>query len=213
MVRILSTGEIVADDDPRGRQAQPNARQPQQMPSQRRGAPQTLPPGDDGDGRAQQRNSQPNWNKVERDMSGWLFGRNPFNTNNEIISMQAPFAGRSNDIPLLESLNNKLLELGIPRIPLGNSIVIDPIYTVMILILLLVFGLPGLLLVGLIFLVKSLSRQDNQVGQFLSSFLGLRNTPNAAPAPTNTPAGQRPPPSASSGNKKKFSGHGNRLGD
>uniref|UniRef100_A0A914X0I1 DUF4605 domain-containing protein n=1 Tax=Plectus sambesii TaxID=2011161 RepID=A0A914X0I1_9BILA len=183
MVRILSTGEIVADDDPRGRQAQPNVRQPQQMPSQRRGAPQTLPPGDDGDGRAQQRNSQ------------------------------APFAGRSNEIPLLESLNNKLLELGIPRIPLGNSIVIDPIYTVMILILLLVFGLPGLLLVGLIFLVKSLSRQDNQVGQFLSSFLGLRNMPNAAPAPTNTPAGPRPPPSASSGNKKKFSGHGNRLGD
>ena len=53
-------------------------------------------------------------------------------------------------ISIFETLNQRLLGLGIPRFNIG-SYNIEPIVTVGFLLAMLLFGLPGLLFAGLLF--------------------------------------------------------------
>lgn len=84
-------------------------------------------------------------------------------------------------------------------------------------IALLIFGLPGLLVVALMFLIRELSRPGSQWGERIGNFLGLdsRNR-NAQSTATNvgsaTPGASSAKTTASS-SSKQFKGSGYRLGD
>ncbi|KAL3877230.1 hypothetical protein ACJMK2_034966 [Sinanodonta woodiana] len=109
MVKILSTGEIVADDDVRAR-------------------PQ-----------AQQR----------RNMGGIRHDENP-----EQQYMQGQ------QVSIFDSLNQRLLQMGIPRWNLGPYTV-EPIATVGVILAGLLLGLQGLLLAAILFLVVKWSQSNN----------------------------------------------------
>lgn len=69
--------------------------------------------------------------------------------------------GGSNSI--FSVLNQRLLEMGLPRWHLGGTVV-EPIMSVGLVIILLLFGLPGVLFLGLLFIVSKLSQGQSLNG-------------------------------------------------
>lgn len=129
MVRILSNGEIVQDDDPRARQAAGN-----------RGSNSARP-------------------------------RQGFVRHEDY---QQPGAGRGflgqgeGQVSVFTLINQKLLDFGIPRFNVGPYVV-EPIALVGMILAGLLFGLPGLLFGGVLFMVVMSSQvaapAGNQRGQ------------------------------------------------
>ena len=64
---------------------------------------------------------------------------------------------------VFDTLNQKLLDAGIPRWNLG-SYVIEPIVTIGFLLALLIFGLPGIIFGGLLFAVSKWSQTGGEGG-------------------------------------------------
>ncbi|XP_062576976.1 protein FAM241B-like [Saccostrea cucullata] len=124
MVRILSNGDIVPDDDPRAQQAAGN-----------RGS----------------NSPRPRQGFVQHD------------------SDQQPGAGRGflgqgdGQVSVFTLINQKLLDLGIPRFSVGPYVV-EPIATVGMILATLLFGLPGLLFGAVLFLVVMSSQATGQAG-------------------------------------------------
>nr|XP_002129267.1 uncharacterized protein FAM241B-like [Ciona intestinalis] len=96
--------------------------------------------------------------------------------------MGGAFAEGGQGRTVFDTWNEKLLQLGIPRWNIGSHVV-EPIMTTAMVVVLLMFGLPGVLFLGLLYFVVTISQQRPQ-----------------AAAST-----RRPPPSG-------FSGGGRRLG-
>nr|CAB3244469.1 uncharacterized protein C10orf35 homolog [Phallusia mammillata] len=64
---------------------------------------------------------------------------------------------------MFDTWNQKLLELGIPRWNVGTHVV-EPLMTVMFLVVLLFFGLQGLLLLGFLYFVVKMSQRNTNTG-------------------------------------------------
>ncbi len=114
-------------------------------------------------------------------------------------------AQHDNSPSFIDSMNRSLINWGVPR-PTFNGIIIEPIYSVITLLALLLFGLPGLLVIAFIYAARQFSRPDSAIGQMIGNFLGLRSNNNAPTisANNNSPAGP---------SRRTFGGAGNRLGD
>ena len=65
---------------------------------------------------------------------------------------------------LFEVWNQKLLQLGIPQWNIGNHVV-EPLMSVMMLVVLLFFGIQGLLFLGLLYFVVKMSQRSTQQSQ------------------------------------------------
>ncbi|XP_039273263.2 protein FAM241B-like [Styela clava] len=61
---------------------------------------------------------------------------------------------------LFDTWNQKLIDIGIPRWNIGNN-TIEPLMTVMFLLVMLIFGLPGLMFLGLLYLIIRISNRNN----------------------------------------------------
>lgn len=108
-------------------------------------------------------------------------------------------------------MNRSLINWGVPR-PTFNGITIEPIYSVITLLALLLFGVPGLLVIAFIYAARQLSRPDSAMGQAIGNFLGLRSTNNNAAASANTSSASTSS-ATTKPTRRTFSGAGNRLGN
>ena len=62
---------------------------------------------------------------------------------------------------IFDTWNQKLLQLGIPRWNVGSHVV-EPLMTVMMLLVLLFFGIQGVLFLGLLYFVVKMSQRSTQ---------------------------------------------------
>lgn len=130
-----------------------------------------------------------------------------------------PNPGAAQNVSIFDSLNNRLLNFGIPRWNLG-SLVVEPIYSVGTLLMMLMFGLPGILLIVILFVVSQLSRGFN-FGQMYNGLFGGGGQQNPHQNVRSSGASSNrqnfSPSTASDSNKPKyndnFGGPGRRLGD
>jgi len=175
MVRILSNGEIVPDDDPR---AQSSSRNPSQ----------------------QQNSAQSGQNRTPR-FQNVQAGPTGYNEN-----AQGQPGGQQ--VSLFQVLNQRLISMGFPRFTL-SGITVEPIISVALLLSLLLFGLPGLLLVGVLFAVMQLS-QHGSLQAVWQNFTGGGAGNNTNAPPSGQPRG--PPRNQPPGNSGRFGGAGHRLG-
>lgn len=129
MVRILSNGDIVQDDDPRVRQ--------RKEPSSRFG---TIHSQDSGYGGSSG--------------SGYQAG------GGDAIPYHGGQQHYAEGPTLFDTWNQKLVQIGIPRWNIGSHTV-EPLMTVMFLGVLLIFGLPGLMFLGLLYVVITVSNRAN----------------------------------------------------
>lgn len=137
MVWILANGEVVQDDDPRAQEARraqraTNAHNTRSANDQFRGYG-----GDRGQGGGQ----------------AWYSG----GAGGEGV----PEDGQVRQVSIFEIINQKLLDLGIPRWNFGEHVV-EPIVIVGFLIAMLFFGLRGLLFGGLLYAVVKMSQGTGQ---------------------------------------------------
>jgi len=165
MVKILSNGEIVPDDDPRAQQT----RRPQTR-SQTNNSPQQQQQG---------RHQQPAQNG----------------------------APGGQQVSIFQSLNQKLLNMGIPPFRIGE-IVIEPIVTVGLLFALFMFGIQGLIFGAVLFAVSQWS--SNGAPDFVTRLLGGggggANNPGSTGGNNARPNNRRPQGGGGGG------GGGHRLG-
>lgn len=112
-------------------------------------------------------------------------------------------------VSLFQMLNQRLISMGFPRFTI-SGITFEPIITTALLLSVLFFGLPGLLLVGILFVVIQLSQHGSWQAAWQNfSGGGAGNTNTNVPSP-NQPRG--PPRNQPPRNTGRFGGTGNRLG-
>ncbi|XP_076454833.1 protein FAM241B-like [Babylonia areolata] len=158
MVRILSNGDIVPDDDPRAQGSRSR--------------------GSQGD-------------NTNRPRQGFVQHAD-YNEN------QGMPMGGGQQVSVFETLNQKLLGLGIPRFNIGQF-TIEPIVSLGFLLAGVFLGLPGLIFAGLLFVVSKMSQTGG------NPFTGGWGQQGAA-------GGQQPPAGGGGGGGGGFGGGGGGFG-
>ena len=111
-----------------------------------------------------------------------------------------------NQVSIFDGLNQRLLDVGLPRWNLGEH-VIEPIVTVGFLLAFLLMGFRGVLFAGLLFAVNKMSQRRGGIGGLLRSFTGAGNTQPSSQRRNQGRMGSRRGP----GQSPPSTG-GNRLG-
>ncbi|KAK3090683.1 hypothetical protein FSP39_013717 [Pinctada imbricata] len=131
MVKILSTGEIVQDDDPRAKQG-----------------------GAAGTNTARPRQGYIRHDDDAQQQQGGGFG----------MGGGGGGGGGGGEMNIFTALNNKLIDLGVPRFNVGPYVV-EPIALVGFILAALLFGLPGVIFGAVLFLVVTSSQNTNAAAQ------------------------------------------------
>lgn len=89
---------------------------------------------------------------------------------------------------VFEMINQKLLALGVPRWNLGET-TIEPVVSVGVLLIGLIFGLKGLLFAGVLFFISKMSRRPGGIMGFFGMGGGGRPRPRGRGPGQNRPQG------------------------